>query len=415
MRWHYGRTGDTGGIPWAHGFGPPAAVRVNEVVGAGPAGLAAAITFAKAERPVRVLERHRFVGQRFHGDMQGLENWSMPEDALDRIRGMGIDADFDYRPFDAVTFYDSQLRAAVVRTPRPLFYLLRRGPTSGTLDTALLRQARAVGAEVRLGETAHTAAPGTILATGPGSADGLVAGFTFSTTLADQAHAIVHPTLAPAGYAYLLIWDGRGTVATSLFSEMHRWRSARTATVETFQRLVPDLRLDEARPFGGYGAVFAATRFTDRPGRSYVGEAAGLQDAEWGFGIMTALRSGALAASSALEGGDFDLSARREFDPRRAAGFANRAVFEALPMRLLDTVLHRETGTSDLTARMGRHWAPNTAKSLLGPLKAERLRQRTHRPGAACDDSACLCVRCTCGRADTDCMSVGSPESAASW
>ena len=216
VRWHYGRTGDTGGIPWAHGFGPPAAGRVNEVVGAGPAGLAAAITFAKAERPVRVLERHRSVGQRFHGDMQGLENWSVPEDALDRIRGMGIDADFDYRPFDAVTFYDSQLRAAVVRTPRPLFYLLRRGSTSGTLDTALLRQARAVGAEVRLGETAHTAAPGTILATGPGSADGLVAGFTFSTTLADQAHAIVHPTLAPAGYAYLLIWDGRGTVATSL-------------------------------------------------------------------------------------------------------------------------------------------------------------------------------------------------------
>lgn len=77
--------------------------RMQTVVGAGPAGLAAAITLAGAGRPVRVLERHHAVGQRFHGDMQGLENWSAGEDVLTRLRGLGIDTECPHRGFDEVT------------------------------------------------------------------------------------------------------------------------------------------------------------------------------------------------------------------------------------------------------------------------------------------------------------------------
>jgi phytoene dehydrogenase-like protein len=46
------------------------------VVGAGPAGLVAAITLARAGRPVRVLERRARVGGRFAGDFQGLAGWA---------------------------------------------------------------------------------------------------------------------------------------------------------------------------------------------------------------------------------------------------------------------------------------------------------------------------------------------------
>ncbi|MFZ5850088.1 MAG: NAD(P)/FAD-dependent oxidoreductase [Actinomycetota bacterium] len=374
----------------------------HTVVGAGPAGLAAATRLAQAGRPVRVIERHRSVGHRFHGDLQGLENWSATEDVLDRLRRLGIDTDFSYRGFHEVTFYDSRLRPATARTRRPLFYLVRRGPAADTLDTALLRQARDAGADIRFGETARTAGPGTVVATGPEKADGIVAGFVFRTPLEDQAHAIVHPTLSPAGYAYLLVWDGRATLATCLFRDLHRWRTARDATVEAFGRLVPGLRLDRARPFGGYGGVLPHTRYIDESGRLYVGESAGLQDPEWGFGMVSAIRSGVLAASSLLHGTDYATQAGRAFDAPRATGFVNRAVFEILPRRLFDPIFRFEAGRPDLADRLRRHWAPNRAKSLLAPRLLTRYADRLHYLDPACHEASCDCLPCSCGHPTAD-------------
>ena len=367
------------------------------VVGAGPAGLAAAITLARAGRRVRVVERHRSVGQRFHGDMQGLENWSSSEDALDRLRRLGIGHDFSWRGFDEVTFYDSRLHAVTAHTRRPLFYLVRRGPGSGTLDSALLRQAQDAGAEVRFEETARTAGPDTIVATGPQRADGVVAGFVFPTALEDQAHAIVHPTLAPAGYAYLLVWGGQATLATCLFRDLQDWRPALDATVAAFERLVPGLRLERARRFGGYGGLLTRTRFVDEQGRLYAGEAAGLQDAEWGFGMMTAMRSGVLAAHSLLTGEGYARLAQDEFDAARAAGVVNRAMWERLPRRAIDRALRFEAGRPDLPGRLRRHWAPSPVKSLLAPAVLTRYASRAHELDKECHEASCRCLRCTCG------------------
>ena len=56
------------------------------IVGAGLAGLACAIVLARAGRPGIVREGHKTVGNRFHGDFQGLENWSDGQDVLDELR-----------------------------------------------------------------------------------------------------------------------------------------------------------------------------------------------------------------------------------------------------------------------------------------------------------------------------------------
>ncbi|HEX6302103.1 MAG TPA: hypothetical protein VF148_16745 [Acidimicrobiia bacterium] len=170
---------------------------------------------------------------------------------------------------------------------------MRRGPEEGTLDTSLLDQARNAGAEVELGREAGHAASGDIVAIGPRYADGLATGYVFPTDLEDQAHCIIAYGLAPAGYAYLLVWDGKATLATCLFDRQQEWRRSRELTVQAFSRIVGDLDTGSGRSLSGYGSVFGDTRFIDEAGRLFVGEAAGLQDPEWGFGMWYAMESGA--------------------------------------------------------------------------------------------------------------------------
>jgi 2-polyprenyl-6-methoxyphenol hydroxylase-like FAD-dependent oxidoreductase len=112
------------------------------VVGAGPAGLASAIALARAGRSVVVREWHRQVGTRFHGDFQGLENWSDELDVLDELRAAGIEIAFDHRPVFEGSAFDAQGNRYQLQSKRPLYYLVRRGRDNGTLDSALLGQAK---------------------------------------------------------------------------------------------------------------------------------------------------------------------------------------------------------------------------------------------------------------------------------
>jgi flavin-dependent dehydrogenase len=121
------------------------------VVGAGPAGLACAIALARTGRRVVVREWHGDVGARFHGDFQGLENWSDERDALDELAAAGIKATFEYHAVSRGTVYDSRGKRYQVWSGRPLFYLLRRGGGAGSLDHDLLGQANEAGVEVMFG------------------------------------------------------------------------------------------------------------------------------------------------------------------------------------------------------------------------------------------------------------------------
>ncbi|GMQ98134.1 MAG: NAD(P)/FAD-dependent oxidoreductase [Acidimicrobiia bacterium] len=383
----------------------------HTVIGAGPAGLVAAATLARAGRRVQVYEKSPMVGHRFAGDFQGLENWSSSTDVLERLARLGVEPTFAYKPVHEVTFYDSALRPAVARSKKPLFYLVGRGPEDGTLDRALFDQATAAGADVLLGQAATHARRGDIVAIGPRFADGIATGYVFSTDLEDQAHCVVSQDLAPAGYAYLLVWNGRATLATCLFKNLDNQKVARRKTVETFTRLVPGLDLNGARPFTGYGSVFGTAGFTDEAGRLFVGEAAGLQDPEWGFGMWYAMESGSLAARSLLEGFDYAEAARKRFDNRRETALFNRLLFERLPDAVVPRLLRRGAESADLLARLRRHWAPNVAKSAVAKAVLPRFRRvRLERRDRACHSPTCECVWCTHGEDCNEAGACGSQE-----
>jgi flavin-dependent dehydrogenase len=153
-----------------------------KILGAGPAGLAAAITLSRAGRPVIVYERAADVGTRHHGDWEALENWTTTEDAREEFAGWGLTVNYGYVPINRLTFFGPNFQTvAQLEDSAPLFYMIRRGPLPDTFDRGLLAQARAAGVQVTFG---HSAQPEDvdIVASGYPRARAFAVGYNFETS-----------------------------------------------------------------------------------------------------------------------------------------------------------------------------------------------------------------------------------------
>jgi len=270
------------------------------------------MTLARAGVPVVVHEFRHEVGSRFHGDFQGIENWTTPGDVLEELRELGIETRFDLVPCREGVFYGPTERESVLRSADPLFYLVRRGPDPGTLDSGMKAAAIECGVELRFGEREEAPASRTaIRAHGPRGSDAVAVGYVFDTDMSDGVFGVLSDRLAPKGYSYLLIHRGHGTIAACLFDEFEDERRYLDRTLEFFERRV-GLRMRSPHRFGGT-AQFRLTRSACSGGVLLAGEAAGFQDALWGFGIRYALLSGCLAARALLSGADYDRLWKRRF------------------------------------------------------------------------------------------------------
>lgn len=297
------------------------------IAGAGPSGLTAAILLARAGREVEVHEAKSDVGTRFIGDLQIIESASEREPVPAFLDRLGIERNFYFRPATSATFFDHRGAARTIRSGEPYGWFIRRGAEENTLDRGLLAQARAAGAKV-IFNSRLAPADADIVATGPAAPDGLAREMTWHTGDEERIDVYFDHHLSPGGYSYFFVLDGVATFGCAIVADFKKIDSYFEHSLAAARRLRHFEVPDDART--GYSYMnFHLKRQATAGGARFVGEAAGFQDYLFGLGIRYAITSGALAARSILEEGDFDALWKAELGPKQETSLVNRFLYES--------------------------------------------------------------------------------------
>ena len=362
------------------------------IIGAGPAGLTAGIVLRRHGLPVRVYEMSSDVGHRLNGDFQGLENWTSEKDITDLLREIGIETNFLCVPYHRGIIYASEMKPAEMKSERPIFYLVRRGTMSGTLDMGLKEQALSLGVEIIFNHRLDKFKGKAIVGTGPKGADAVAVGITFETKMKDQAFAVLDDNIAPKGYAYLLVNQGYGTMVTVLYREFRRENEYFERMMKFFRDNI-DMDIKNEKRFGCYGNFFIRDTQIHHE-KLYVGESGGFQDCLWGFGMRYAILSGYLAAKSLIEGSDYDMLWQRELKPMLETSLINRYLFE----RIGHTgyrYLAKKFADANPCDFLRKHYNYSFFKHLLLPIAKKKYQTKVKDQN--CSHENCTCVWCKCG------------------
>ncbi|HEV7921549.1 MAG TPA: NAD(P)/FAD-dependent oxidoreductase [Thermoanaerobaculia bacterium] len=354
--------------------------RLIRIAGAGPSGLAAAISLARGGRAVEVHEAKPDVGTRFIGDLQIIESASEKEPVPEFLDRIGIARNFYFRPADWATFFDHRGNARVIRSRAPYGWFIRRGAEEGTLDRGLLAQARDLGVNVIFNSRIQEA---DIVATGPAAPDGLAREMTWRTGEPERVDVYFDHKLSPGGYSYLFILDGIATFGCAIVSSFRKIDQYFEHSLAAAQRLHRFVIPAETRT--GYSYMnFHLKQLATRDGARYVGEAAGFQDYLFGLGIRYALTSGALAARSIIEERDFDELWQAELGPKQETSLVNRFLYESGGNVGLSMFVRQASNAKDFHRYLSGWHQRKWWKSLLTPLVRRVWRHNgrcLHKPG----------------------------------
>ena len=202
-------------------------------------------------------------------------------------------------------------------------------------------------------------------------------GLVFETDMDNVAYGMLNNDSAYLGYSYLLVTNGYGCMCTVLFDrypDIHR----QFAQVKQMFIELTGVKIKNPTSVGGYGSFTHQPQYT-KEDRLYVGEAAGLQDLLWGFGIRYALRSGYLAAKSLIEDRDYAQMARQTFAHSLQASVVNRCVWEYLGNYGYHLFLTMGRRSKDPKQFLNSVFHYSPLRRLAFPLALWDLRRR-HRP-----------------------------------
>ena len=302
-----------------------------DILGAGLSGLSAATILSREGYDVHVHEIRADSGARFDGDFQGIENWTSDTDFFDEMREWGFDPEeFKATPFNIIDLIHPDDVITQPSTDKPAFRVVERGTDSHCIDQGFKRMAQAAGATIHY-ETRKAPEECDIIAAGPKESSAIAFGEIFHTDHPNHVSFQLNDKLAPGAYSYLIIIDGIGLICTCLWRQQKKSSRYLNETIAWYEEHY-ELNRRPIKRVGGKGDFSLPDRYIYE-GRYYVGEAGGLQDFMWGFGMRYAITSGALAAHSIMERCDYEKEIRGRLVPLVRASAINRFLMNRVSNR----------------------------------------------------------------------------------
>ena len=302
-----------------------------DILGAGLSGLSAATILSREGYDVHVHEIRADSGARFDGDFQGIENWTSDTDFFDEMREWGFDPEeFKATPFNIIDLIHPDDVITQPSTDKPAFRVVERGTDSHCIDQGFKRMAQAAGATIHY-ETRKALEECDIIAAGPKESSAIAFGEIFHTDHPNHVSFQLNDKLAPGAYSYLIIIDGIGLICTCLWRQQKKSSRYLNETIAWYEEHY-ELNRRPIKRVGGKGDFSLPDRYIHE-GRYYVGEAGGLQDFMWGFGMRYAITSGVLAAHSIMERCDYEKEIRGRLVPLVRASAINRFLMNRVSNR----------------------------------------------------------------------------------
>ena len=354
------------------------------ILGAGLSGLAAATYLANAGREVHVHEIRGDSGARFDGDFQGIENWTSGSDFFNEMCQWGFDPQqFKSDPFDVIDLAHPDDEITQPRTSDVAFRIVERGTAEHCIDQGFKRMAMEAGAHIHYNvrkepKECH------IIAAGPKDSSAVAFGEIFHTDHPNHVTFQLNDKLAPGAYSYLIIIDGVGLICTCLWRQQKNSSRYLNEAIAWYEQHY-DLNRKPIKRVGGKGDFSLPTKYVHE-GRYYVGEAGGLQDFMWGFGMRYAVTSGVLAAKAVLGDCNYESEVRERLVPLVRASAINRFLMNRVGNRGFKMVANHwmrdQKKKGDGLAFMRWMYKPGLGRRMLWPIvRLGMLRRKQLKDG----------------------------------
>ncbi len=303
------------------------------ILGAGIAGLSAAIVLAKNGENVKVIERAG-VGKKFGKSVQVIRNYEFKKDFLKKMSEYGLK--INAKPIMRSYKYSPSLKKNEIYSENtPIFYALMRGDEN-SLEIELLKEAEKNGVVVETNVVGRFS-----------DADILACGAVFRNSLGyemhyvdvdnpiDGVHFFLNNDYAPQGYICVMPNGKNGCEATVLltsfdenFAQKIKQALEKFIVENEVVRGLLDGATLESKHFGFIHYNVPKTAVINK--KLLVGGFAGFTEAARGFGLSYAIISGALAAKSIIEKTNYDVLWKNEFEAELIHAFKRRLFLQKL-------------------------------------------------------------------------------------
>ena len=295
------------------------------IAGGGIAGLSAAMFLQSNNISTIIYEKESKIGGSRHGDYEGLENWIFNDDIHSSFKDIGFEFNkIQSNPINSFFVHTSSEKPLRIQNKTPFFYLVSRGDNSNDIDHQLFRQCKKAGVEFKFGEAAPSYCD--IIATGTRKASAYIQGINFNTNLKNQVHLLLGKKFAPKGYAYLIIQNGSGTIATAFKKVKNSEEKYLENCIKYFKSM--NINFFKRKDFSSRGSFSMPVKALNSP--MIIGEAGGFQDYLFGFGMRMSMMSGMVAALKIKGEKSNAKSLYQCINKKRRLSFVNRILYERL-------------------------------------------------------------------------------------